>query len=94
MLKNAVSFDPANLFYLIVLAVFYFENNQVKESELVIRDIINKRDDITEKFGHYKFLKTYRHPDGSSPLKNYRDSLKAMYEAGLDGAEILFNDLV
>lgn len=94
MLKKAVTFDPANLFYLIVLSVFYFDNSQMKESEAVIQDILSRKDDVSEKFGHYKFLQTYRHPDGSSPLRNFRDSLKLMSDAGLCGADTLFNDLV
>lgn len=94
MLKNAVSFDSGNVFYLVVLSIFYFENNQIKESEAVIQDILSRKDNDDEKVGDYKFLKTYRHPDGSSPLKNYRGGLKAMYEADLCGADKLFNDLV
>ena len=93
-LEKATSYDPRNLFYVIVLAVFYYENSDIDNSETTIEKVLKRRKDTEEKYGSYVFFKTHKHPDGKKALNRYKSQISAMAEAGLKGADILKRDLI
>lgn len=92
LLVKAHQYDSENIFYLLILSIFYFRNNDIKNSESTIQTILNYKKNCKGKFGGYTSLMRFKYHDQKGRLHNYKGFFIRMSKSGVKGSDVLVKD--
>lgn len=93
-LCKAISYDPDNLFYKLVLASFYCEVGDVRSAGIIAENCLAEKKSGSNRFGGYRHLKRLKYPDGTRVFKNYNNKLRLLEELKVKGGAELVSDFL